>query len=81
LPALEEKGLAKISRLPVSIRIVLASVLRNCDEKKVTVTLHITPKDGSAVDQTVKLRIDTPIEVDYHRHGGILKFVLRQLLS
>ena len=35
LPALEEKGLAKISRLPVSIRIVLESVLRNCDGKKV----------------------------------------------
>src|ERR1700731_3011231 len=35
LPALEEQGLAKISRLPVSIRIVLESVLRNCDEKKV----------------------------------------------
>ena len=36
LPALEEKGLGKISRLPVSIRIVLESVLRNCDGKKVT---------------------------------------------
>jgi aconitate hydratase len=45
------------------------------------VTLRITRKDGSVVDQTVKLRIDTPIEVDYFRHGGILPFVLRQLLS
>src|SRR5437660_5205236 len=35
LPALEEQGVGKISRLPVSIRIVLESVLRNCDEKKV----------------------------------------------
>src|SRR3984957_13594008 len=35
LPALEEKGFGKISRLPVSIRIVLESVLRNCDGKKV----------------------------------------------
>src|SRR6478609_8718571 len=35
LPALEEKGIGKISRLPVSIRIVLESVLRNCDGKKV----------------------------------------------
>ncbi len=35
LPALEEKGVGKISRLPVSIRIVLESVLRNCDGKKV----------------------------------------------
>ena len=36
LPALESAGLGKISRLPVSIRIVLESVLRNCDGKKVT---------------------------------------------
>ncbi len=35
LPALEEQGIGKISRLPVSIRIVLESVLRNCDGKKV----------------------------------------------
>src|SRR5947209_1389819 len=35
LPVLEEQGVGKISRLPVSIRIVLESVLRNCDEKKV----------------------------------------------
>ena len=36
LPALEAAGVGKISRLPVSIRIVLESVLRNCDGKKVT---------------------------------------------
>jgi aconitate hydratase A / 2-methylisocitrate dehydratase len=29
----------------------------------------------------VNLRIDTPIEIDYYRHGGILPFVLRQLLG
>jgi aconitate hydratase len=45
------------------------------------VTLRITRKGGSIVDQTVKLRIDTPIEIDYYRHGGILPFVLRQLLT
>jgi aconitate hydratase len=44
-------------------------------------TLRITRKDGSVVEQPLKLRIDTPIEVDYYRHGGILSFVLRQLLS
>src|SRR6202790_1107719 len=35
LPGLEEAGIGKVSRLPVSIRIVLESVLRNCDGKKV----------------------------------------------
>lgn len=37
--------------------------------------------DGSQQQLTVKLRIDTPIEVAYYRHGGILPFVLRQLLA
>ena len=36
LPELEKKGIGKISRLPISIRIVLESVLRNQDEKKIT---------------------------------------------
>ena len=36
LPQLEKAGVGKISRLPVSIRVVLESVLRNCDGKKVT---------------------------------------------
>src|SRR5689334_17266212 len=35
LPALEAAGVGRISRLPVSIRVVLESVLRNCDGKKV----------------------------------------------
>ncbi len=38
LPALEESGVGKISRLPVSIRIILESVLRNFDGKKITET-------------------------------------------
>ncbi|MCV6905664.1 MAG: aconitate hydratase AcnA, partial [Achromobacter xylosoxidans] len=45
------------------------------------VTLTITRKDGSKQDVTPLLRIDTPIEVDYYQHGGILPFVLRQLLA
>jgi aconitate hydratase len=45
------------------------------------VTLRITRKDDSVQDVTVKVRIDTPIEVDYYRHGGILPFILRQLIN
>ena len=37
--------------------------------------------DGSVKETQVLLRIDTPIEVDYYKHGGILPFVLRQLLA
>ena len=43
--------------------------------------LVITSGDGSRKTVSVTLRIDTPIEVDYYRHGGILPFVLRQLLA
>ena len=43
--------------------------------------LIITKADGSKQEITVTLRIDTPIEVDYYKHGGILPFVLRQLLA
>src|SRR5947207_1059678 len=44
-------------------------------------TLEIESKDRQTRSVAVKLRIDTPIEIDYYRHGGILPFVLRQLLS
>jgi aconitate hydratase len=45
------------------------------------VTLTIRRKDGSVEKVQVLLRIDTPIEVDYYLHGGILPFVLRELLA
>ncbi|MEY3252512.1 MAG: hypothetical protein RL227_1485, partial [Pseudomonadota bacterium] len=44
-------------------------------------TLVITAADGRERRLAVVLRIDTPIEVDYYKHGGILPFVLRQLLA
>jgi aconitate hydratase len=46
-----------------------------------TVTLEIERKNGGRDSVPVRLRIDTPIEIDYYRHGGILQFVLRQLLA
>ncbi|MDR3399647.1 MAG: aconitate hydratase AcnA [Pandoraea sp.] len=45
------------------------------------VTLVIHRKNGETQKVEVLLRIDTPIEVDYYKHGGILPFVLRQLLA
>jgi aconitate hydratase len=45
------------------------------------VTLVINRKDGSTEEVPVTLRIDTPIEIDYYQHGGILPYVLRQLLE
>jgi aconitate hydratase len=45
------------------------------------VTLVIRRPDGTTSRVVLRLRIDTPVEVDYYRHGGILPFVLRQLLA
>ncbi|ADL55237.1 aconitate hydratase AcnA [Gallionella capsiferriformans] len=45
------------------------------------VTLTITRKDGTTLQVPLLLRIDTPIEVDYYRAGGILPFVLKELVS
>jgi aconitate hydratase len=45
------------------------------------VTMTITRADGSTKKVTLTLRIDTAIEVDYLKHGGILPYVLRDLLA
>ncbi|CAG2152331.1 aconitate hydratase AcnA [Ralstonia mannitolilytica] len=45
------------------------------------VTLVIHRANGETQRVPLLLRIDTPIEVDYYKHGGILPFVLRQLLA
>jgi len=45
------------------------------------VTLVVRLASGEVLEVPLTLRIDTPIEVDYYRHGGILPFVLRQLLA
>jgi aconitate hydratase len=46
-----------------------------------TMTVHATAKDGSKKTFSVLARLDTPNEVDYYKHDGILQFVLRQLLD
>jgi aconitate hydratase len=51
--------------------------------RKLTITVHSgtprTPGDGRAIEVTV--RIDTPKEQEYYRHGGILQYVLRQMVK
>ena len=44
-------------------------------------TLKITRQSGAVEDVTVRCRIDTPIEIDYYQHGGILPYVLRQIVA
>ena len=44
-------------------------------------TLRIVRKSGESLDVPVRCRIDTPIEIEYYQHGGILPFVLRQIVA
>ena len=59
-----------------TIDVVLPEVKAQADA-----ALVVTAADGTQRTVVVTLRIDTPIEVDYYRHGGILPYVLRQLLA
>ncbi len=43
--------------------------------------LRITRKNGEVLEIPVRCRIDTPIEIDYYQHGGILPYVLRQIVA
>jgi hypothetical protein len=52
-----------------------------CDEGLAIDIQPLLSRDRTAVEAVVRCRIDTPIEIDYYRHGGILPYVLRQLVS
>ncbi len=45
------------------------------------VACRITRADGKAEEIKLRCRIDTLDEVEYYRHGGILQYVLRQMLA
>ena len=45
------------------------------------VTMKITRENGETETAQLTLRIDTPIEIEYYKHGGILQYVLRELLE
>jgi len=44
-------------------------------------TVRAKKSDGKVIEFKVKTRLDTPIEVEYYRHGGILRYVLRKMLK
>jgi aconitate hydratase len=45
------------------------------------VTVHVTRDNGETCSFDARLRIDTPTEAEYFRHGGVLNYVLRQLAA
>ena len=44
-----------------------------------TLGVTVTRQDGFTIDFDVLVRLDTPVDVEYFKHGGILQYVLRQL--
>src|SRR5213083_3544 len=59
----------------------LGAVLTEGFPRGKELAVRATRPDGSGVQLTVTVRIDTPQELQYYRHGGILEYVLRQLLA
>jgi aconitate hydratase len=59
----------------------LAAVLTEGFPRGKELVVKATRPDGSSVPFKVTVRIDTPQELQYYRHGGILEYVLRQLLA
>jgi aconitate hydratase len=51
--------------------------LKPCQDIKV----HVTSKEGQPIDFLTTCRIDTPVEIEYYRNGGILQTVLRRLMK
>jgi len=78
---LQFKGTDSVDTLGIkgdeTFDIVVPAALR----PQMDMMLRITRPDGTSMDVALLCRIDTPIEVDYFRHGGILPFVLRELLA
>jgi len=59
----------------------LASLLTEGFPRGKELSVQTTRADGSSVSFKTTIRIDTPQELQYYRHGGILEFVLRQLAA
>ena len=58
---------------------ITSNAVKLAPQQDMTLTVHRA--DGTTMEATLLCRIDTPIEVDYYQHGGILPFVLRELMA
>ncbi len=59
----------------------LTSLLKTKFASGRTLAVKATAADGSTKTFSAKVRIDTPQEIEYYEHGGILQYVLRQLAA
>jgi len=75
LPGTNQESLGLVGNETVSISDIKSL------EARMRCTCEITRADGSRETQELLCRIDTEIEVDYYRHGGVLPYVLRKLAA
>jgi aconitate hydratase len=59
----------------------LTALLAHRMEKGRTLRVKATAADGTLKEFDARVRIDTPQEIEYFEHGGILQYVLRQLAA
>ena len=64
---------------PTCLRLQTQTSERSTPQQQATLRVH--KADGSSFDVPVIVRIDTPVEKDYYRAGGILPYVLAQILG
>jgi aconitate hydratase len=79
--ALQFKGSDSAAALGIDGTETFDIVVPGAIRPQMDVELVIHGKDGKSRKVALLLRIDTPIEVDYYNNGGILPYVLRQLLA
>ena len=68
-------------RTQLALPVLFDSPDLNVKIARQTLTVRALADDGSEKEFTVRSRIDTPVEVEYYENGGILQYVLRQLLD
>ena len=68
---------------PKEVADAVEHVITELNAGKTPKTVHVkaTKDDGSVVEFDAVVRIDTPGEADYYRNGGILQYVLRNMLK
>ncbi len=81
LPCVFEEGTSATSLKLTGNEIFSIPDLTDSVQPRQKLTLEIKRADGKIDAVPIICRIDTPIEIDYYRHGGILPYVLRQILS
>jgi aconitate hydratase len=59
----------------------LTTLLREGLTGSRTLRVKVALSDGKVKEFNAKIRIDTPQEIEYYKHGGILQYVLRQLAA